>query len=61
MSQTFTATRSEKIMATHTDSKRTIVSHDKAVVRRISQHEKNLERYLADRAFKRLMVEVNGR
>lgn len=48
-------------MATHIDSKRTIVSHDRAVVRRISQHEKNLERYLADRAFKRLMVEVNGR
>lgn len=48
-------------MATHTDSKRTEHSHDRAVVRRISQHEKNLERYLADRAFARFCREHNAK
>ena len=48
-------------MATHTDSKRTSRSHDKAVTRRVARHEKNLDRHLADRAFRRLMLEVNGR
>lgn len=61
MSQTFTATRSENIMATHTDSKRTERSHDKAVTLRVSRHTKNLDQHLAGRAFKRLMREVNGR
>lgn len=49
-------------MATkYSDSKRTDRSHDKSIQRRISRHEKDLNQYLAERAFKRLMVEVNGR
>lgn len=48
-------------MATHTDSKRTERSHDKAVTLRVSRHTKNLDQHLAGRAFKRLMREVNGR
>lgn len=43
------------------DSKRTSRSHDKAVSRRVSRHEKDTERYLADRAMRSLMIEVNGR
>ncbi len=45
-------------MATHTDSKRTSRSHDKAVTRRVARHEKNLDHYLAERAFRRLMASV---
>lgn len=49
-------------MATkHHDSKRTSRSHEQSIQRRISTHEKNLDRHLADRAFRRLMLEVNGR
>ena len=47
-------------MATkHHDSKRTSRSHEQSIQRRISTHEKNLDRYLAERAFKRLMAEFN--
>ena len=47
-------------MATkHHDSKRTSRSHEQSIQRRISTHEKNLDRHLADRAFKRLMAEFN--
>ena len=49
-------------MATkHHDSKRTDRSHEQSIQRRISTHEKDLDRHLADRAFRRLMLEVNGR
>lgn len=47
-------------MATkHHDSKRTSRSHEQSIQRRISTHEKNLDRHLTDRAFKRLMAEFN--
>lgn len=42
-------------MSAHTDSKRTSRSHDTAVSRRVARHEKNLDRYLAERAFRRLL------
>ena len=45
--------------AKHHDSKRTSRSHEQSIQRRISTHEKNLDRHLADRAFKRLMAEFN--
>ena len=49
-------------MATkHHDSKRTDRSHDKAAALRVSRRMKNLDQHLADRAFRRLMLEVNGR
>lgn len=43
------------------DSNRTEQAHDKSIQRRISRHEKDLDKYFAERAFRRLMVEVNGR
>lgn len=55
MSQLDTLQESENPMSTHTDSKRTSRSHDTAVSRRVARHEKNLDRYLAERAFRRLL------
>lgn len=48
-------------MATHTDHSRT---HDTVIrqgERKLNRKAKDTDRYLADRAFQRLMREVNGR
>lgn len=42
-----------------TDSNRTERSHDTSISRRVSRHEKDLSRYLADKAFRSLMAEHN--
>lgn len=48
-------------MSSHADSKRTSVSHEKSIQRRVSTHEKNLSQYLADRAFARFCREHNAK
>ena len=49
-------------MATkHHDSKRTDVSHDKAVTRRVEKKRRALEQHLADRAMRRLFAEINAK